>query len=46
LEELNLEKNQIATITGLETLKNLKKLELGMNKITEINNLGELKGLM
>jgi len=36
LEELNLERNKISKIIGLEKLRKLKKLELGGNQISRI----------
>jgi len=40
---LNLEKNKISKIEGLDTLAYLKKLELGKNKISVIENLSNKK---
>ncbi len=42
IEELNLEKNKITKIEGLENLAYLKKLELGRNKLTSVSGLGML----
>ncbi len=42
---MNLEKNKITKIEGLNTLTYLKKLELGKNKITVIENLSHLENL-